>query len=304
MAVQMMGKQITGKEIFIALISAIVFAVLFYVELQSFQRENEKEPMVNLDNDESNPNHVEVRMQITGIDPVKGDVVIRMMPIAKGDLLGEDEYTITRDITIYTNSNNGKGEQNFSKGKMMNAFEVTVEMYDGSVMEYPYDKFHSDVNLFVTTQEKDSLGAMQTVPVPLVKQTDFYSSIQGYRVMNVKETDQKNGYSEINFDLQRTATVKMFSRFVMILMWFILLSVILVIASIIIRKRKIEYSMFAFLSAMLFALPALRNTQPFVPTIGCLADYVAFFWAEAVVAASLVAMVFTWLKRPGPKQSA
>ena len=81
MPIQILGKQITGKEIVIAVISIVVFVVLFYAELNVFNNENEKEPLVNLDNDESNPNHVEVRMQITGIDPVKGDVVIRITKI-------------------------------------------------------------------------------------------------------------------------------------------------------------------------------------------------------------------------------
>jgi len=302
MPVQILGKQITGKEIVIAIVFIIVFAVLFNLEYHAFQKEAEKEPVVNLDNDETNPDYVQIRMQITGIDPVKGDVTLRLNPEPKGKLLGPDEYTVTKDITIYTNSTTGKSEQNFSKGKRMNPFEMTVDMYDGNVMEYPYDKFHSEMNIYVTTQEKDSAGNMATIPVPMVKETDFYSSIQGYRVLDVKEKNQEDGYSEIEFNIQRTASVKMFSRFMMILMWFMTLAVVLVIASIIIRKRKIEYSMFAFLSAMLFALPALRNVQPFIPTIGCLSDYVSFFWAEAIVAAGLIVMVFTWLKRPGPKQ--
>ena len=302
MPVQILGKQITGKEIVIAIVFIIVFAVLFNLEYHAFQKEAEKEPVVNLDNDETNPDYVQIRMQITGIDPVKGDVTLRLNPEPKGKLLGPDEYTVTKDITIYTNSTTGKSEQNFSKGKRMNPFEMTVDMYDGNVMEYPYDKFHSEMNIYVTTQEKDSAGNMATIPVPMVKETDFYSSIQGYRILDVKEKNQEDGYSEIEFNIQRTASVKMFSRFMMILMWFMTLAVVLVIASIIIRKRKIEYSMFAFLSAMLFALPALRNVQPFIPTIGCLSDYVSFFWAEAIVAAGLIVMVFTWLKRPGPKQ--
>jgi hypothetical protein len=302
MPVQILGKQITGKEIVIAIVFIVVFAVLFNLEYHAFEKEAEKEPVINLDNDEKNPDYIQIRMQITGFDPVKGDVTLRLNPEPKGKLLGADEYTVTKDITIFTNSTTGKSEQNFSKGKRMNPFEMTVDMYDGSVMNYPYDKFHSELNIYVTTQEKDSAENMAIVPVPMVKETDFYSSMQGYRVTDIKEKNEEDGYSEIEFNIERTASVKMFSRFMMILMWFMTLAVVLVIASIIIRKRKIEYSMFAFLSAMLFALPALRNVQPFIPTIGCLSDYVSFFWAEAIVAAGLIVMVFTWLKRPGPKQ--
>lgn len=298
---QILGKKITGKEIGIALIAIVVLAVLYIVEFNSFQKELAKEPTVNIDNDETSPNYVEMTMQITGIDPVKGDVTVRIKPEPKGDLT-EDGLTLSKDVTIFTNSNSGKNEQNFTKGKRMNPFDVVIDMYEGSVMEYPYDKFKADLNVYVKAPEKDSTGKIEMVTIPIVKETNFYSSVAGYKVANVKEEDEGQGYSELVISLERTASIKMFSRFVMILMWLILICVLLIIFSIIIRNRKIEYSMFAFLSAMLFALPALRNVQPFVPTIGCLSDYAAFFWAEAVVAGSLILMIFVWLKRPGPKQ--
>ncbi|RPI14376.1 MAG: DUF4436 domain-containing protein [Ignavibacteriae bacterium] len=299
---QILSKNITKKEIVIAVITMIILALLFILQFNIFIKELQKEPVVNIDADESNPDHIKIFMQVTGIDPVKGDLQIRMLPDPEGNLT-EDGYTLAKDVTIYTNSNSGRNEFNFAKGKRMNPFEVTVEMYDGFVMEYPYDKHTADAELYVTSQEKDSAGQIKTVSIPIVKKTNFTTSIQGYKFTSVNEVVTEQGYTYLQLKLERATSVKMFSWFIMLLFWFIAFAVILVVASIVIRKRKIEYSMFAFLSAMLFALPALRNVQPFVPTIGCLADYIAFFWAEGIVAAGLVVMVFTWLKRPGAKQT-
>ncbi|MEU3748076.1 MULTISPECIES: DUF4436 family protein [Streptomyces] len=47
------------------------------------------------------------------------------------------------------------------------------------------------------------------------------------------------------------------------------------------------------MAATLFALAAFRNTAPGTPPIGCLMDYIAFLWAETVVAFCLVAVVVT-----------
>jgi hypothetical protein len=55
--------------------------------------------------------------------------------------------------------------------------------------------------------------------------------------------------------------------------------------------------MFTFMTALLFALPAVRNLQPYVPPIGGLTDFLSFFWAEALVAGSLSTVVFCWLFR-------
>ena len=55
--------------------------------------------------------------------------------------------------------------------------------------------------------------------------------------------------------------------------------------------------MFSFLGALLFAFPAVRNAVPGSPPIGSFNDYLAFFWAEGLVAASLIAILFTWALR-------
>lgn len=299
---ELLGKKITAKEIIYALLGIILFAVLFYFMLGVFRKEIERVPVVNIDQEEKNPDHLKITMQVTNIDPVKGDVQIRVHPDPEGKL-STDSVSLDKDITIYINSNSGKNEFAFKKGTRINPFEITVDMYDGYVMEYPYDKHKALISLYVVTQEKDSAGTMRMVEIPIVKETNFLASIQGYRVASAVEKEQSSGYTELELNFERTPAVKMFSRFVMLIFWFITLSIALVVFSIVIRNRKVEYSMFAFLSAMLFALPALRNMQPFIPTIGCLSDYVSFFWAEAASALGLVIMVFTWLKRPGPKHS-
>ncbi len=299
---QIFSKKITAKEIVVLLLGVSFCVVLFIVMMGLFRNEMTKEPFVNFDQNETDPNHIDLVLQVTNIDPVKGDVQIRVIPEPVGDY-SLDSVTLNKDITIYTNSNSGKNEFIFKKGSRINAFEVTVDMYDGFLMEYPYDKHKAFISLYIVTPESDSTGQIKNKEVSIVKETNFLASIQGYRVTTANEIESSGGYTGLEIYFERTAAVKMFSQFTMILFWLFTISVALVVFSIVIRNRKVEYSMFAFLSAMLFALPALRNIQPFIPTIGCLSDYVSFFWAEAASALGLVVMVFTWLKRPGPKQS-
>ncbi|MBI3485217.1 MAG: hypothetical protein HY012_08715 [Acidobacteria bacterium] len=49
--------------------------------------------------------------------------------------------------------------------------------------------------------------------------------------------------------------------------------------------------------SLLFGLPALRSIQRDVPSVGVLADYISFIWAELVVALSAVAIVWIWMVR-------
>lgn len=295
------GKKISNKEIFITISGITLFVILFVLVLQLFQSEIEKTPVVNLDQDEKSKDHILIKLQISNIDPVKGDVQIRVIPIPVG-IYSNDSMTLSRDVKFYTNSISGNTEYSFSKGSMINPFEVTVDMFDGYLMKYPYDKHSAYFNLYVATPGKDSVGNILYDEIPIIKETNFLTSINGYRIGSVQEIEHSGGYTGLLIKMERTYAVKMFAGFIMLIFWLITLSIVLVMFSIVLRKRKIEFSMFAFLTAMLFALPALRNMQPFIPSIGCYSDYISFFWAEGIVAIALVVSVLTWLRRPGEKQ--
>ncbi len=291
------------KEIVIAVVIAGFFILLIFFALNLFQDENDLEPAVKLDNDNTAADFIKLNMQVTSIDPIKGDMIVRVNCDPEGSY-SEDKLTLAKDVIIYTNSNSGKNEFIFKKGSRISPFEVSVDMYDGSVMEYPFDDHLADMSINITSPgAPDSSGKTEPEDVLLVKDVSFYSSMQGYKISEVKETEAGDGYSDMRFTIERINSVRMFSIFIMCLMWCMTISIIFVVSSIVIRKRKVEYSMFAFLSAMLFALPALRATQPFVPTIGAYSDYIAFFWAEATIAAALIILILTWLKRPSPKQT-
>jgi hypothetical protein len=50
--------------------------------------------------------------------------------------------------------------------------------------------------------------------------------------------------------------------------------------------------------SLILGLPALRNVQPGVPSVGAFSDNVIFIWAEWIVAVSAVVTVWHWLLRP------
>jgi Domain of unknown function (DUF4436) len=130
---------------------------------------------------------------------------------------------------------------------------------------------------------------------------DFYGSIAGYRIEAAKSEDSDDDYVGIDMKIARSSTVVFFSMFVMILMWGVTIAVLLLTLSILLRGRKVELAMFSFLAALLFAFAAVRNSQPGVPPIGTYSDFIAFFWAEVLLALCLLAIIFIWLFRPAAK---
>jgi len=130
---------------------------------------------------------------------------------------------------------------------------------------------------------------------------DFFGSIPGLRINAAKNPDSTEDYVAIDMKIGRSSTVIFFSMFIAVLMWGVTVAVLLLTLSVILRGRKIEVGMFSFLAALLFAFAAVRNSQPGVPPIGTYSDFIAFFWAEVIIALCLLSIIFTWALRPAAK---
>jgi uncharacterized protein DUF4436 len=76
--------------------------------------------------------------------------------------------------------------------------------------------------------------------------------------------------------------------FMMAAMWALALAVVAgawIIGS---RRRGMVWPALGWMAVTLFALVGMRNSAPGGPPIGSLLDYAAFFWAELLIALSLV----------------
>ena len=89
----------------------------------------------------------------------------------------------------------------------------------------------------------------------------------------------------------------MFARLIVALQWLLALSASIVTISVVIWKRKAELALFTWMTAMLFALPPMRNIMVGAPPIGIYVDFLGFLCCEGIVACSLASVVATWLIR-------
>jgi hypothetical protein len=61
--------------------------------------------------------------------------------------------------------------------------------------------------------------------------------------------------------------------------------------------RRIEVTLVGALGAMIFALPALRNSMPGAPPLGVRADILFFFWAELGAIIALCLFMAAWARQ-------
>jgi Domain of unknown function (DUF4436) len=215
----------------------------------------------------------------------------------------------------------------------MNPMEVVVNMFDGVVTDYPFDKHSAFLEMYFlpgkeATKEKTAEAKpAEAAPTPTpeapaageeqkqeegAKKTeaakpdedeipigvDFFGSIPGFKIEAAKSKESTGDYVGINMAISRASTTRFFSFFVMAMMWGLTIAVLLLTLSVVLRGRKVELAMFSFTAALLFAFSAVRNAQPGTPPIGTYGDFISFFWAEVIIAMCLIILVFTWLLRP------
>jgi hypothetical protein len=103
-----------------------------------------------------------------------------------------------------------------------------------------------------------------------------------------------NDFSRLytGFVISRAPTQKFFSLFIILIMWIMSLGVFSMSLAHLWYSRKVEAPTIGVVTTMLFALPAVRNTQPGAPPIGCTSDVVGFFWNMGLVASGAMILLY------------
>jgi hypothetical protein len=84
---------------------------------------------------------------------------------------------------------------------------------------------------------------------------------------------------------------------VMVAMFLLAVSIMVVVSQTIASHGDVSLVPLSLCTALIFGLPALRNTQPGVPGVGVLGDYLSFIWAEFIVASSSITLAWVWIIR-------
>lgn len=276
----------------IGLILLFVFAGAYVFVLSAYQSEGaNRAAELAPDTQKAGENRIDVTGRIVTADPLKGDIMVRLEFTPHGNLASGEGGALARDLELYVSSAAGKNLHEFKKGKRMNPVEAVVEIYEGEPMDYPFDQHRAELSFAF----QPAGGGSEAIPIAV----ELRGSVAGLRIDAEYAKENAPDHPVIDISVERASTARFFSIFIMIAMWALTIGVIFLVFRVFGGHRKIEISMFSFLGALLFAFPALRNSQPGTPPIGTLSDFLAFFWAEVIIALSLLAVVLRWLIR-GP----
>ncbi|KAJ1954610.1 hypothetical protein IWQ62_005718, partial [Dispira parvispora] len=187
----------------------------------------------------------------------------------------------------------------YPKGKKMQAVDISVPIL-GYPRLFPFDTYGADFEVSLSAAAGNNTDVeAENIPVRLV----VYGEAQSLTIKS-----KLNVYRDypnmivVDVQVQRASTTLIFCIFLMLVMWGLALTMVLLSFQILVERRQVAPNLTIIGVTMMFALPALRNSQPGVPTLGCASDILTFFWCLFMIAVTaivnILSLVLRWKYRP------
>lgn len=263
----------------LAVIIFIVMAVFYVMGLGMFHADA-GEDYAELTKGTVPADHINMQVRVASIDPAKETATLAITPEPKGKLTDDDGYSATQDIAFTIVTDDGAKDVKIKAGDQMTTTQVPISI-SGEVSAYPNDSYEGDIEI-----DSDTPLSIEAT-----------SHIQAYTASMELDEHSKPTEMTVNFDFERSRSIVIFAWFLysaIILIALLALSVVFGVAG---RGYKFEFGMIGWIGALLFVLPAVRNSLPGQPPIGTIGDFAIFFWAEIIVVVSLITLVGVWFKR-------
>jgi len=302
------------KRFWILIVSVVV---VFYVVVLLGGLTESKRRSLELRDETSAADHVLVSMVVTGVNPFTQELTAQLGFRLAGSI-AKDDVTPAVDLKLLVNNGSGKQEFDFPKGKRMERISAVFPL-DGDLNRYPFDRDVTTVRLLMTTPtrrverqapkgppstpaitEQIDVLAVSTSTLqnntPVALSVSVVARVTGIRFKGYVTRSTEQEPMGIVLNINRANIVIVISLIVMSMMAALSFSLLVMVLKAT-TERKVDLLPLSLSISLIFGLPALRSIQPGVPPVGALVDYIAFLWAELIVAASAVIIVWTWLVR-------
>jgi len=232
-------------------------------------------------------NRIIVEAKILEISPASGSESIRLTVVPQGsysDAHGELATPMNLDADGYSG-----GSITLPAHEVPAPVQINLNM-KGDLSQYPVDHYSS--TLLVNLRPVIA-GVVTRQDVPTV--LTINSSQHDWKTSS-KEILTRDGAIVVQLNAQRGGASVAFAFFEMLIMALLACIAVAITYAAIVNPKPLEFSLFVWLGAMLFALPAIRGTMPGVPGVGTVADYAVFFWCLIAVASCLITAAITYIR--------
>jgi Domain of unknown function (DUF4436) len=308
-----------GKWMRVAIILGVL--LVYFVFVWRGLTEESRRSLILSKTSASTGDYVIVNVKVTAVDEAQGLLHerIRLIPVGR---FAVDRATPAVDLKLLINSVSGKQTVVYHKGERIAPIDFT-SVLSGNLNRYPFDKYVSDIDVLVTAPAPppaptvapvpeevpedvsadplattlvvgaSDLSESETVPI----NENFVASITGVKFEGQVTQDDAYKLMRTSLVVRRANNILFVSIAVMVVMFVLAISLMIMALRVAGSPSEINLLPLSLCISLIFGLPALRNVQPGVPGVGALCDYLAFIWAEFIVATSAIGLAWAWIFR-------
>ncbi len=234
---------------------------------------------------EHDADYIEVNARLIGVDPIKENMTFRLDFVPHGGFDSGDGL-LAVPLEAHMSSIGGESIQ-FEAGRRMFPHEVIIDMYEGEVEAYPFDKHSALFEILVVNE------GIADASVPT--QLNLYANHHGYKFSDQEMTEKSHNYLGYDLHMQRSTLVVGTVIFCMAIIWGLTIVNMFICWLAFKGKMEVNLGLFGYMSGFIVSLFFFRQIFPNVPPfLGVFSDYASFFWAELVAAGISIGLVVKW----------
>jgi hypothetical protein len=303
----------------------IILAYTFIIIGISIRADGTSNEVADAISKQVDPKHMGIFVQITEIQPLKGEATARILPWPNDEYFGfryRSGWMPQKDISIHVDSVLGSSPTDdnlykFDKEIPVGGFDVAVDQAPGSttsnISGYPFDTYKFEVPISATyVDESNDIKDLNIFPQDYTKEIDTFKVKMNHvlwtdsekiieagdkEAINLLIEEFKQGISSSVFTVQRNDSTKLLTIIILILMLTALASVTTMAFMVSAGRRPPTLSALIWSAALTFSLISLRDLFPGNPPIGILIDKIIYFPALLITLVCSLWILLIWTRR-------
>lgn len=252
------------------------------------------------------PDFTSVRSEVISVD-FENKVLNVLVSIHLGESLRRNNSIDipNQDIRLISNSN---PDSILIKANQKISPIVLKIPFEGNNYYYPFDQYKSNLSIVLYKDSDYAKGLIwdkktNTLQGGVVISGDMVSDLEMF-LFEFKDiivsdfwSDREQGIISRKIVFKRNKITRIYSVFVTVLFLLVMLSEILILVFVFSKKYKFEINLIVYLGIVLVGLPIIRNSQPGIPSVGIMTDYISYYWVLSATILSNTALLFGWFLR-------
>ncbi|HEX6511629.1 MAG TPA: DUF4436 family protein [Chloroflexota bacterium] len=283
---------LTPRFVFFAVLGIVAFALLYGATIRFYFSDVTARDATYTPGTGAGTNAMDVTATVLAVDTARNTATIRLTFTPRGSYAAGPDV-LSKPLRLSTNSTTGAQDRVLNAGRAVIPEEITIDL-DGDVSDYPIDRYTGRIDLDFAEGATVQDVSGPAVPIRL----NFKDALRGLDAYPALDATSKDGDVSLAVTITRSRTTMAFAAFIMFATALVTAVVVMLVSLMILQRRKFEFGMLGWIAGLLFALPAVRNIMPGVPSVGALSDYIVLFWALGFLVAAMVWVAVVWVRNP------